>query len=147
MRLYYHKLLPGCFFLSEQVITEIECRHWHHFCRIIVSPLKWRMSGHSPKFETRPAFLSNHPLPTCSVYKTCTNLQNDFFTDRKLFIQNNRPIFTLNAISVVLVCVAEKKLRTCQNQKHFGSVLKIIFFFQFCSCVLKQKTPNVYNWL
>lgn len=39
------------------------------FSRIIHSSLKCRISGHPPKSETRPCFLSSHPLPIRWTYE------------------------------------------------------------------------------
>ena len=44
-------IITNCFqivFFSFRAsyFTKIECRHWHHFSKIIVFPLKCRVSGH-----------------------------------------------------------------------------------------------------
>lgn len=62
------------FFYLEQVITKIECRHC--FSRIILFSLKCRISGHSPKSETRPFFLSTHLLPICCICEINAYLQH-----------------------------------------------------------------------
>lgn len=63
--------ITNCFqilsFFSERVITEIECRHWHNFRRIILFSLKCRMSGQPTKSEPWPLFLSSHLLPICCI--------------------------------------------------------------------------------
>lgn len=93
--------ISNCFqilsFLSERVITKIECRHWHRFSRIIHFSLKCRMSGHSAKSETWPSLLSSHPPPVCCMWNQCSSgtllhmrLRNDFW------LMENCPIFQTN---------------------------------------------------